>query len=54
MKKGKQMKIQRAAEMKKDMAETLNYCQETKTAIAESKSITEVIKKSINRSGKLN
>lgn len=44
----------RVAEMKKDLDETLNYCKETKIAIAELKSVIEVIKKSINRSGKLN
>lgn len=40
--------------MRKGLGETLNYCKETKIAIAELKSIIEVIKKSINRSGKLN
>lgn len=39
--------------MKKDLVETLNYCEETKIAIAELKSVIEVIKKSINRSGKI-
>ena len=52
--KKKSEKIQRAAEMRKGLGETLNYCKETKIAIAELKSIIEVIKKSINRSGKLN
>lgn len=40
--------------MKKDLDETLKYCQEAKIAIAELKSVIEVIKKSINRLGKLN
>lgn len=40
--------------MKKDLNETLKYCQETKIAIAELKSVIAVIKKSINRLGKLN
>lgn len=40
--------------MRKGLAETLNYCKETKIVIAKLKSVIEVIKKSINRSGKLN
>jgi hypothetical protein len=36
------------------LGETLNYCKQAKIAVAELKSIIEVIKKSINCSGKLN